>query len=165
MMKNGIKKLVFGALFVGVGLGADQWSLEEYNSLIKTFEGTMKQMLICEREALYIRENPHLCIKAAKAGEASNGTKENEIIASQYYNAGVIYWEKQEYEKAISMHRKALEFQPDFPLAHQYLVVAYRDGLGVPKDNMRMMLHGSYTQGFAVKSYAEICKDKPHMCK
>lgn len=63
MMKNSIKKLLVGALFVGVGLSAT--TLEEYNQYIADAKHPdLKQVLRCEREAGHLKSNPEECLKA-----------------------------------------------------------------------------------------------------
>ena len=62
-MKNSLKKLLLVVLFVGVNLGAI--TLEESAKQISDAKHQdFKQVMICEREAMFIEKNPQECLKA-----------------------------------------------------------------------------------------------------
>lgn len=65
---NRVRKIVFVlSLLTTVCANASSISLEAYNTLIKApTHPDLKQKLICEREAFYIKKNPQECTKAAE---------------------------------------------------------------------------------------------------
>ena len=171
MMKNSIKKLLVGALFVGVGLSAT--TLEEFNQYIADAKHPdLKQMVRCEREGAHLKKSPEECLKAVdmlleskknlKAGyrfdiygRTSDYTQAfypkiyaqtdkefvDRYIGNYYYNAGFIYEALGQHKAKMKMYKKALEYGPNDDNINLELGAAYFYGEGVGINKIKAYEH------------------------